>query len=774
MNLPENPLNETSRSSAQDWLGGARWPNIIELLPAAVYVCDAPSGIITYYNPRAAQLWGRAPAVGDTDDRFCGTFRLYRPDGSPLPHDQTPMAQVLGGAPPARNQEIVIERPDGSRITVAVNIDPIKNADGKTVGAINVFQDVSQEKRLSEALQQSEERLRLATQTGKLGIWDWDIVANRVSWSQSLYAIHGVSPDRFDATVDAFAALVHPDDRERVSRAIQKAIADDAPYELEFRILRPDGKIVWVFTNATVMRLGGRAVRMIGATMDITERKNGEVALRQSERVYRGIGDSIPYGIWIGDDAGRNVYTSEAFLKLVGLTQEQCADFGWTAALHPDDAAETLASWQECARTGAALEREHRFKGVDGQWHPVLARGVPIKDEAGNVTAWVGINLDIGNRVRTRALARQQAEMLEQTHDAIFQFELYGGIVYWTRGAEKLYGFSRDEVLGRVVAELLRTDCVGGIQAVKAALERDGHWSGELTHTTRDGREVIVESRMLLWRQADGTPVVIEANHDITDRKQMERALRESEQMLRVQARELEQQLIASDRLVALGEVTASMAHELNNPLGIIIGFIEDMLSGKKPSDPDFRALRIIDEESQRCKKIIADLMEYARPRSAEMSSTDVPVLIEKTLNLVENHLYKQKIEAAKELAADLPKIHADSQQLAQVLVNLFLNAIDAMPQGGRLKVVAKTVKESKQPIVIEVADSGHGIEGSELAKIFKPFYTAKKRRGLGLGLPICERIIKNHGGRLEVDSVLNHGTTFRIYLPLRQEATKG
>jgi two-component system NtrC family sensor kinase len=231
----------------------------------------------------------------------------------------------------------------------------------------------------------------------------------------------------------------------------------------------------------------------------------------------------------------------------------------------------------------------------------------------------------------------------------------------------------------------------------------------------------------------------------------------------------LEQQLIMSGRLVSLGEVTASMAHEFNNPLGIIMGFVEDMLSSRDPADPDYRSLRIVDEESKRCRQIVKDLMEYARPRSTEFCSTSITDAMEKTLQLVENRLYKQKVTVEKKLEPDLPRIQADSQQLEQVLVNLYLNAIDAMPEGGKLTVEAKIAQlDGTAPMaVLTVADTGFGIAEPDLGKIFQPFFTAKKRRGMGLGLPICQRIVRNHGGRIAVESQPGKGTTFKIHLPL-------
>ena len=166
--------------------------------------------------------------------------------------------------------------------------------------------------------------------------------------------------------------------------------------------------------------------------------------------------------------------------------------------------------------------------------------------------------------------------------------------------------------------------------------------------------------------------------------------------------------------------------------------------------------------------------MEYARPKTTEFCSTSIADAIEKTLQLVENRLYKQKVAVEKKLEPDLPRIQADSPQLEQVLVNLYLNAIDAMPDGGKLIVEARIVQpDGGTPMaVITVADTGFGIAETDLPKIFQPFFTAKKRRGMGLGLPICQRIVKNHGGRMEVESEPGKGTSLKIYLPSEQRTS--
>jgi signal transduction histidine kinase len=302
--------------------------------------------------------------------------------------------------------------------------------------------------------------------------------------------------------------------------------------------------------------------------------------------------------------------------------------------------------------------------------------------------------------------------------------------------------------------------------------ERIDHY--ETVRQRKDGS--LLDISLTVSPIRDGLGNIVGASkiaRDITRRKLAEEALRLSEEKLRQQAQELEQQLIRSGRLVSLGEVTASMAHEFNNPLGIIMGFAEDLLNDLDPNDSNYRSLKIIEEEAKRCSKLVGDLMQIARPTSAEFSSVSIPEAIEKTLQLVNNRLYKQKISLEKKLQADLSRIYADRQQLEQVLLNLYLNAIDAMPDGGKLFVEATIMKsdDSVSTALITVSDTGFGIADADLPRIFQPFFTAKKKRGMGLGLPICERIIKNHGGKIEVESQPGQGTTFKIYLPLQRTA---
>ncbi len=244
------------------------------------------------------------------------------------------------------------------------------------------------------------------------------------------------------------------------------------------------------------------------------------------------------------------------------------------------------------------------------------------------------------------------------------------------------------------------------------------------------------------------------------ERIRAQAALRQSEEHLRNQAQELEQQLLASGRLVAVGELTASMAHEFNNPLGIILGFAHGLLAEMAPADAHYHHVQIIVEEATRCERLVQELLEFGRPKTAEFAPTDIEQIIRKTVDLVQPH-----VETAMQIDDQLPPIHADAQQLQQVLLNLCLNAVDAMPNGGTLRVGAAV--DGANQMTVTVADTGIGIDGEILPRIFQPFFTSKKRRGLGLGLPICDRIVKSRCGRIEVSSEPGRGTIFKVRLPL-------
>jgi PAS domain S-box-containing protein len=414
---------------------------------------------------------------------------------------------------------------------------------------------------------------------------------------------------------------------------------------------------------------------------------------------------------------------------------------------------------------------------VDYLFKPVVPEVLKAK-----VSVFVDL-FHINERLKLKAIQQSEERfrlLVESMQDyAIFMLDPEGRVTSWNIGAERIEGFQHEEIIGEPFARFYTTeDQAQGFpeQALRYAAT-NGRSEQEGWRVRKDGARfwanTVVSALLDERKNLVGFSVV---TRDLTEKKRVEEVLRESEAKLRRQAQELEQQLIASGRLVSLGVITASMAHEFNNPLGIVMGFTQQLLSEFEPNTPNHQALKIIDEETKRCQRIIQELLQYSRPKNADLCPTDVKQAIDKTMNMVANRLYKQKIETRAMIADDLPLIPADPQQLEQVLINLFLNAIDAMPKGGNLEVEAalRATQENTPSLVITVIDSGSGIDQEDLAKIFQPFFSAKKGKGIGLGLSISERIIKNHGGTLAVESMPGKGTTFRIHLPLEQKLTEG
>ncbi len=266
--------------------GEERYRQLLALMPAAVYSCDQ-SGLITYYNERAAQLWGRSPRPGDTDERFCGSEQMILPDGRPLPHEQCPMAVALREGRAFRDQEVTIRRPDGSLVPVLVNIDPILDEQGEVVGAINAFHDVSAVKQAEAARRESEERFRLLADSSPALIWVNG--ATGCEYVNKTYlAFLGV--DLIAVRGDSWAAFVHPQDRESYLSAYRKAMRDRAEFDAEFRFRRADGDYRWMRSTGRP-RFGpdGGFVGYAGVTVDITERKQQEAhaALLTAELSHR-------------------------------------------------------------------------------------------------------------------------------------------------------------------------------------------------------------------------------------------------------------------------------------------------------------------------------------------------------------------------------------------------------------------------------------------------------------------------------------------------------
>lgn len=395
--------------------------------------------------------------------------------------------------------------------------------------------------------------------------------------------------------------------------------------------------------------------------------------------------------------------------------------------------------------------------------------------------------------MHSRLPADRLADLLDIAEDGIVTTDARQVVVLFNRGAAKLFGYDPAEVLGGPLGLLLpprfRPAHDGQVADFARAPDsaRPMGERREVYGRRKDGTEFPAEVSISKLDTADGvffTAIV----RDVTERRRYEAAARElddlrararvaeAEDALRARTDELRattQQLWQAAKLAGVGELAASIAHELNNPLGTVSLRVEGLLAKTPPDDPRRRPLEVIDQEVARMAGLVGNLLQFSRAGRDQVSTVDVAEEVSKTVELVAHHLRTRRVAVAPEFDPGVPLIHADRQQLRQVFLNLFTNAADAMPAGGRLapRVRPGVLAADRPAVVVEVADTGTGIPPELLGRVCEPFFTTKDEgKGTGLGLAICRRIVQQHHGTLEVESRPGEGTTVRITLPVRPD----
>ena len=360
----------------------------------------------------------------------------------------------------------------------------------------------------------------------------------------------------------------------------------------------------------------------------------------------------------------------------------------------------------------------------------------------------VGILL-LGRNERANDRLREQASLLDKAQDAILVTDLQRRLTFWNKGAERLYGWTAPEAMGRVVTDLFYPD--GDAGDVLDAFDHvfaNGEWTGELQLRTKAGRRVAIESRWTLVRDGNGEPrSILSINTDVTERRQ------------------LEQQFYRAQRLESIGTLAGGIAHDLNNVLAPIIlgiGLLKDRLSDEDSRD----IMSTINTSARRGAEMVAQLLSFARGQEGRRIEIKPAALIADVVRIVRD-TFPKTIEIVTDVEPQLPLISGDPTQFHQVLLNLCVNARDAMPGGGRLTLSARGRGAF---VIICVEDTGPGIPAHVIGKIFDPFFTTKEAgKGTGLGLSTSQTIVRNHGGRIEVLSEPPHGARFEIHLPVAE-----
>ena len=365
----------------------------------------------------------------------------------------------------------------------------------------------------------------------------------------------------------------------------------------------------------------------------------------------------------------------------------------------------------------------------------------------------------------TNVLLRDQARLLDLTHDTIFVRDSNDVITYWNRGAEELYGWRPDEAIGKVSHQLMKTVFPAPLEDITAELLRSGRWEGELIHTKRDGTCVTVASRWSLQRNERGRPIaILETNNDITERRRTQEALDHTQAELAHVA-----------RVTTLGELTASIAHEVNQPLAGIVTNGAACLRwlGREPPELEEarRAVRSMINDGKRASEVVSRLRALSKKTDPQRLPLDLNEVIDEVILLLQRELLNNRVALRLELASGLPPVLGDRIQLQQVIMNLVINSIQAMaPVIDRPReLLIRSRRNDADQVLLEVKDSGIGIDPENADRLFSAFFTTKPD-GMGIGLSICRSIIEAHGGRIWASANTGPGATLQFTLPVSAE----
>lgn len=778
------------RMRAHDWSATAigapdTWPQSLRTTVRILLNTNHPMFIwwgpelIQFYNDAYRQTMGpeRHPAALGQRGRECWA-EIWDIIGSQI-------EQVMsGGGPTWHENQLVPMTRNGKLEEVywTYSYSPIDEGD-RIGGVLVICRDVTVDYLASVALREREAELARVQQIGQIGGLEVDLRSGfRNHRSPEYLIVHGLPPDAANETHEAWVQRIHPEDREATEKQFRDAVNGDVrDYVALYRIIRPsDGKVRWISVKSVIERDdAGKALRLVGAHIDVTEQVTAEKALQESEAEFRTLAEAVPHHVWTARPDGVLTWFNPRVYEYAGARVGELDGGQWGEIVHPEDAPGAIAMWAHAIETGDLYEIEFRLRKADGTYRWFLARAVPARDEHGKIIRWIGTNTDVHDQKMIEAeLATLNATLAERVQEK-------------TRERDRIWNVSQDLLLVADFDGVWRsinpawTKILGWTE--QELLNKTSEWLehpddhrrtlAELRHLTRGRPTIRYENRFrckdgsyrwLSWTAVPDESQIYAVARDVTAERAAAERLKATEEALR-----------QSHKMEAVGQLTGGIAHDFNNLLTGIVGSMELMKTRLNQGRME-NVGRYIDAamtSANRAAALTHRLLAFARRQPLSPKPVDANQLISSLEDLLRRTIGKTialEIVAAKNLWPTL----CDPNQLESGLLNLVINARDAMPDGGRLTIKTSNARlngvlESNLAlspgdyVCIRVTDTGVGMPPEVAARAFDPFFTTKPiGQGTGLGLSMIYGFARQSNGHVVIDSQPGHGTSIKVYLP--------
>jgi PAS domain S-box-containing protein len=589
----------------------------------------------------------------------------------------------------------------------------------------------------------------------------------------------GLSRDNLEG--NRWGSALHPDDRALVEREWRSHIATGEPFELEQRLRRADGEYRWHWVRRVPLHDdNGIVIKWYGVAFDIEDRRLAEEAQRRSEaalfearRELQLTIDSIPVMVSTFDPDGTRSFVNQQWQNYTGHTQREATGKGLNTSVyyHPDDVQRFETAWRVAQANSETLAVDVRTRRADGRYRWYTMRRAPLRDERGNIVKWYSVGIDVDDqKVAENTLQRSEAYLAEAQKLSVTGSIAWDPISddhFWSDETYQIMGFDRsvkpsmDLIMQRVHPD----DRLHLQHEVDRATRGAQNHDYESRLLMPDGRIKFVHVRAHRVKYASGKEEIVGALMDITESRKSQAALDAAQTAL-----------AHASRVATLGEISASIAHEVNQPLAAIVANGQACLRFLRREIPDLNyvrgALEWIVKDGNRAGEVIRRVRGLLKKAEIQKAPLDVNGIVSEVAALLQRELAVQHVTLRLELANDIPLIVGDRVQLQQVIINLVVNGVDAMQAvtDRSHALLIRTYKDEIHQIVVAVKDNGIGIPAEAVDRLFDTFFSTKPS-GLGIGLSICRSIIGDHGGRLlATNNIGEPGATFQFALPSHPE----